>query len=366
MKVLYPPLGKLAASFAIAIACVFSAVAQSPAAPKGIYTVLPPHPAPDGFQTSISSPPLQTWNGFYVYNGKTYYYNMVGAAPSKNVSVTVPVYIIPIKIVVTNAGKQYSYDPAHILSNGDSVTENTVESPLFTYSIDYKLGTVDVGTTQYIDAYQRANFWGTVRNHTNSHLLLSAPHVLPRRTLTVPARYGTTGSPYGFTTGLVDINYFDAQLPGILAAEGIQPNELAIFLTYDVYLTQAGNCCIGGYHSAEGSASNLQSYMEATYVDHRYFFAQDVSALSHEIGEWVDDPLTVKPNGNQTPCGMLENGDPLEGAAKFGDFPYLQGGFTFHLQDLAMLPYFGAPRSTSANGWFSFHNASLQVCSSGP
>jgi len=74
------------------------------------------------------------------------------------------------------------------------------------------------------------------------------------------------------------------------------------------------------YHSSEGSVSNPQSYAEATYVDHPGAFAQDVSALSHEVGEWADDPLTVNFNGNNTPCGILENGDPEEGDANFGGF----------------------------------------------
>jgi hypothetical protein len=29
------------------------------------------------------------------------------------------------------------------------------------------------------------------------------------------------------------------------------------------------------------------------------------------------------------------------------------------------MPYFGAPASTSANGWFSFDHYSLSVCSNG-
>jgi len=361
----------MAATAAVA-ACCLTALGQGSAtkagtdAPTRRYAVLPARLFSEAVVPRSSSSPLQTWNGSFVHNGTPYSYNMVGAAPSTNVSVTIPVYIIPVKIVVTNNGKGFTFDPAHLLSNGDSVTENTLESPLFTHSINYKLGAVDVGTTQYIDAYQRANFWGTVQSHTNSHLLLGTPVVLPTRTMTVPAKYGKTSAPFGFTAGLVDINYFDAQLPNILAAEGIQPNALPIFLTYDVYLTQGGgSCCIGGYHSAEGSLSNPQSYAHATYIDHPGAFAQDVSALSHELGEWADDPLVVNTNGNPTPCGNLENGDPLENTARFGDFPYLLSGFTFHLQDLAMLPYFGAPRGATANGWFSFHDAPLGVCSNG-
>jgi hypothetical protein len=333
-------------------------------APKGRYTVLAPRLYPEQMMPSTSTLTLRTWNGSYVHNGITYRYNMVGAAPSSNSSVYIPVYIIPMKIVVGASGRQTTFDPEHILSNGKSVVTNTIDSPLFTSSIDYTLGTVNVGTTQYVDAFQRANFWGTVRSHTNSHLLLDRPTVLPEKTLTVPTYYGKTGTPFGYKAGLVDINWFDGKLPSIMAAEGIQPNAFAIFLTYDVYLTQGGSCCIGGYHSSEGNARNPQSYAEATYIDHNTF-AQDVSALSHEIGEWADDPLTLNPNGNETPCGMLETGDPLENSPNFGDFAYKLNGFTYHLQDLVFLRYFGAPASTSANAWFSFHHAALGVCSNG-
>ena len=373
MRVSSTSLIRLAALLSLSACCAAPMVAQpggsdaSADPAKGHYTVLKPHLNPDGLAplAASSSLSLQTWNGFYTYDGSTYRYNMVGAAPSSNSSVTIPVYIIPVKIVVTKSGVRHTFDPAHVLSNGDSVTENTTESPLFVHGIDYKVGSIDLGTTQYIDAFQRANFWGTIKTHLNSHLLLGTPTVLPERTMTVPTSSGTTGTPFGFTAGLVDINYFDAQVPAILAAEGIQPNALAIFLTYDVYLTQNHSCCIGGYHSSEGNLSNPQSYAQASYIDHVGAFAQDVSALSHEIGEWADDPLTVNYNGNQTPCGILEVGDPLENAANYGDHSYLLGGFTYHLQDLAMLPYFGAPKSTSANGWYSFHDASLSVCSNG-
>jgi len=75
----------------------------------------------------------------------------------------------------------------------------------------------------------------------------------------------------------------------------------------------------------------------------------------------------VRPNtnSNQTPCGILEVGDPLEGEANYGGFPDALNGFTYNLQDLVFLPYFGAPTSTSVNGWLSFHDAALTVCSNG-
>jgi hypothetical protein len=330
---------------------------------KGRFMTLPPRLRSDVILAATV--PLQTWNGSFSYSGRTYTYNMVGSAPSANTSSTVPVYIIPVKIVITRRRSTTSFDPSHILSNGNTVVQNTVESPLFDKTTTYTQGGVDVGTTQYIDAFQRANFWGTVKTHTNSHLLLGGPTVTAEQTLSPPSSYGTTGSPFGFTAGLVDINWFDAQLPSLISKLGITPNAFAIFLTYDVYLTQNGGCCIGGYHGSEGSTSAPQAYSEATYVDHAGAFSQDVSALSHEIGEWADDPLVVNFNGNNTPCGILENGDPLEGNANYGGYRYVLHGFTYNLQDLVTLPYFGAPTSTSVNGWLSFQGESLSVCSNG-
>jgi hypothetical protein len=105
--------------------------------------------------------------------------------------------------------------------------------------------------------------------------------------------------------------------------------------------------------------------MHFTYIDQAGQFAQDVSALTHEVGEWADDPLINQPNGNQTPCGILENGDPLEGLSNFGGVPYVLHGFTFNLQDLVTLPYFGAPPSTSVNGFFTFQGKALTVCQNG-
>lgn len=342
-----------------------SALAQdAPAqAPRARYAVLPAHLHP-----AIAPPPqsLQSWNGSFTYNGTKYTYNMVGAAPSSNTTATITTYIIPVKIVITNRNvTKTSFDPAHVLSNGNTVTTNTVKSPLFDSTTTYVQGGVNVGTTQYIDAFQRANFWGTVSSHPNTHLHLNVS-VQAEQTLSPSRTYGKTGSPFGFTTALVDINWFDSQVPTLISKFGIQPNAFPIFLLYDTYLTQGGGCCIGGYHSSEGSISNPQAYAEATYVDHVGAFSQDVSALSHEIGEWADDPLTVNFNGNNTPCGILEVGDPEEGDANFGAFHYVLHNFTYNLQDLVFLPYFGAPGSTSLHGWFSFQdNTSLSICSNG-
>jgi len=87
-------------------------------------------------------------------------------------------------------------------------------------------------------------------------------------------------------------------------------------------------------------------------VDSKGSFSQDVSALSHEIGEWMDDPFAdnlVHCNDN----GLMEVGDPLENNANYGAFPYSLGGFTYNLQSLVFIGYFGAPKATSVHSWYS-------------
>ena len=96
--------------------------------PRARYAIMPPHLHP-----AIAPPPasLQSWNGSFTYGGTNYTYNMAGAAPSTNTSVTVTTYIIPVKITITNrGGTKTSFDPSHVLSNGNTVTTNTVTSPL--------------------------------------------------------------------------------------------------------------------------------------------------------------------------------------------------------------------------------------------
>ncbi len=96
-------------------------ISNEPAKP--MYRVLPARMRAD---VPLPLASLQSWNGSFTYGGTQYTYNMVGTAPSTDNSTTVPVYIIPIKIVVTSHRTRYTYDPSHVLSNGKTVTNNTI------------------------------------------------------------------------------------------------------------------------------------------------------------------------------------------------------------------------------------------------
>jgi hypothetical protein len=107
---------------------------------------------------------------------------------------------------------------------------------MFDSTTTYVQGETNVGTTQYDDAYQRANFWGSVQTNTDYHLLLS-PTVLSEVTLSPPPNRGKTGAPFGETVAEVDINWIDGQFQTIIANLGLQSSQLPIFMTYQTYLT---------------------------------------------------------------------------------------------------------------------------------
>jgi hypothetical protein len=309
-----------------------------------------------GLRPNIHKPTaLPTWTWTYTYKGKTYNDQFVGtSATTTNTSTTVPVYIIPVHLV---KGKKVNTDPLAVLSNGKTVIQNIIASPIFDSTTNYTQGGTNVGTTQYEDAYQRASFWGTVATNTGYHMLLGAPTVEPEQTIKVGAN-GTVATDFGVKVLNVGINYFDGKIKPMLTSLHIPANALPIFVTTQVFLT-SGGCCIGGYHSYTGT----QAYSMFTYIQKAGVFSQDVSALSHEVGEWLDDPET----NNNSPCGIYENGDPLEveNSPLYGDYPYTLGGFTYHLQDLATPVYFGAPAATTVHGWTTFQGTALAVCQNG-
>ncbi len=332
--------------------------------PKPRFVTLPPR-----YLANIQQPPTATvtnWSGSFKSGTKTYKFKMVGTNPANsNVSTTVTAYIIPIKLVCDGN----TYDPQTIQTNGQTAVEVTTSSPIFNSGITFTQGGTNVGDTQYIDAFQRGNFWKDVTTHTSYHVLLSSAVVLTEQTLNVPSSDCSIGNPFGFgNVGIVNINYFDAQLQGIISGMSeITPNSFPIAMTYNAYLSDnsgLSGCCIGGYHSDFGSLSAPQTYAHFTYIPNSGQFSQDISALSHETGEWVDDPFVNNLTEVQGGCsGYLEVGDPLEGLANYGDYAYTLNGFTYHMQDLVFLSYFSGSTTLQVNHWYTFQNEKHSKCS---
>ena len=349
----------LAAAFSLigagAVQAATAASAKAPGASKPVPMFLRGRSDNPDIRTTPGAG-LPLWTYSWNYNGGSYNGQMVGAVPSTGTSTTVPVFVVPIKLIIQGQ----TFDPAALQSNGQTATNDIINSPIFQTGVDFVEGGVNIGNTQYIDAFQRANFWKQVKAHPGYHVLLGAPTVLPTLTIKVPSFYGTIGTPFGQTVGEVDFGYIDAQFQKYIAKNPqITASTLPIFVTYNTYLT-SGGCCIGGYHWAINGA---QTYSHFTWISQPGNFSQDVSALSHEIGEWMDDPLA---NSTANPCGgLLETGDPEEGDANYGGFPYNLGGFTYNLQDLTFITYFGAPKRTSLLRRTTFQGNPLTVCQNG-
>ncbi|MBV9571610.1 MAG: hypothetical protein JO056_10265 [Alphaproteobacteria bacterium] len=313
---------------------------------------------------------LVQWNGSFTdQKGMNITYTMVGTDPATtNTKTTIPVVIVPLKLVFGKANGDMTFDPGKTRSaNGKTVLKDLIASPLFKSNIRFVQGGVDLGKTQYIDAYQRGNFWNAnVKDNPNYHVLLGNPTVLPTQTLKVsPAAGLVMTNPFGTEpVGTYEVDLFDKQIVKIIKAnpDTITPDVFPLFVSSNVFLTEGfAVCCIGGYHSSIGSQPAGQTYGYATYETEAGSFSQDVSAFSHEVGEWMDDPF-VDNNVNCTDNTLMENGDPLENNANYGDFAYNVGSRTYNLQSLVFIGYFGAPPSTSVNNWLSFQNEQSTVC----
>jgi len=317
---------------------------------KPLFAVQPnPRPLVSGSEA------LPTWTFSFTYKGTTYDESILGSDPAGGGTTTIPVYLIPIELI---RGSDTT-NPEHVLSNGLTVVQNTLNSPVFQSGVDFVQNGTNVGKTQYIDAYQRLSFWGKVSAHPTYHVLWAKPTIEPEQTLTVPAADGKVATSFGVKAIEVSISWFDNEIQSLITSLHVPTSAVAVFITTQTYFLQGNTsgCCIGGYHSYNGTSV----YAAFSYIQKPGAFSQDVSGLSHELTETLNDAQTF----NNSPCGIYEVADPLEDTANYGDYPYTLGGFTYHLQDLATPVYFGAPASTTLDGLDTFQGTHLSVCQNG-
>ena len=345
--------------------------------------------------------PLQTWSTSVIagIDGKTYTYTMVGANPAtSNTSTPITTYLIPLRLNFRySATTTYSFDPTATdpgcLGGTNTANGLTQFSPIFVPT-DYNLGGTQVGSAQYVDAFQRANFWDEVSVNTNYGTELA---LIPKSVQTVTITSGNSGFVNGTVyilggtqcgtntgntnhaayIGVANINTIDSAARSIITQLGIPKSAFPIFLLYNAVMsegspTNLNNCCVLGYHNA----SSGQTYGVAEFEgrdDTAFSGVADITALSHEVAEWMDDPMGTNPTpawgniGQVLGCqSNLEDGDPLSGT----QFPSINmNGFTYHPQELAFASWFyrTAPSANLANGsWFSnngtFTNDAGAVC----
>jgi hypothetical protein len=245
--------------------------------------VLPLEPLP---ANAVSVP---TWSGSFTTDGTTYPFTMAGTDPAAgSVATHVPVEIIPLRLDFPGDGC--------VLAD-DDMAADIEASPLFTPTA------LPAGDTQWVDNYQRSNFWSTVSTVSPGYHLLLDPSVAPAVTLHVPASQGLTAfDPFiNRYQGVVSDDWFQHQIVGLLNSLHVSPTTLAVFVPYNTFVTdQNPNDCLAspncgyyiGFHSAIPSNADphaINTYVWASHLDQgtRLPPPFDVGAevLSHELVE---------------------------------------------------------------------------------
>jgi len=330
-------------------------------------------------------------------DGNTYTGAMVGQDPfgSGFSTTAIDTVIVPVilitntiavaspngKILTTKPGVTV-FDPTapdHVCltSPNDVPLTLMLQSPIF-QSETFTFGPTEVGTTQYIDAFQRGNFWSLVGG-TPYHTILN-PHVLAPVVVNLPGKQGLAGSFVGACGPLAIVN-FNVMLQQIfnklLASESanINSSKFPIFLFYNTVMAAnssgGSKCCILGFHAAvsqnaaiaPNKSARVQTYAFIDFETSGAFppSIHDTSIAAHEVGEWMDDPFGNNPTpawghtGQVGGCqNNLEVGDPLTGT----NIPTVTGGngFSYHLQELAFFSWFYGEPSIAVNNWFSDNN----------
>jgi hypothetical protein len=329
------------------------------------------HPSAAGQASALlATVKLKTFTASVVDNAHSYKYTIVGKNPAiatLNPSTTITTFIVPLNIIFTGFG---NWDPtvADSCDAGASALVRTQKSPIVNNHA-YTWGGTAIGSAQYVDAFQRAQFWAYANPsgiNPGYHVKLKVS-TLPTVNVDVPltnAAFIST-SCGNDAVGAVEIGWLDGYLQSTvipaLASSGVGPNTFPIFLVHNVieYIGTTATCCALGYHNAykPSLTSSMQTYAVADYDNSGIIVPGDVTVLAHEVGEWMNDPYTNNPTrawghiGQVSGCqSNLEVGDPLSGTS----MTVSMNLFKYHPQELAFFSWFYRQSpSLGVNGWYS-------------
>lgn len=334
-------------------------------------------------------------------SGKTqrnWLYAMAGSGPELGGTTVLDAPIIPVSLdlldydgsvrVVSGHKLHYSVQP---------FVSAVVRSPVF-QTAEYSSSDTP---TQFGDAIQRAEFYNSMRQ--DWHTLLR-PSVKTERRVEIPRgsyyfALNDDGSCCAFV--LVDINVFsrllfppsasDEKTP-VGAAEHageITTRSISTFLFPNTYLYLHANpnyCCVLGFHSYDFEPGDVTNgFREKRYVlNYASWISpglfgpgfEDVTALSHEIVESLNDPFVgsdgvhgitpwwLSENGN---CqNDLEVGDVIEGLPD-ATVAIKMPGKVYHPQNAALLQWFEFQSpSTAIGGAYSYPNEDVLTSLSPP
>jgi hypothetical protein len=310
------------------------------------------------------TPQLPQWNGSFTdRTGKQVTFTMLGGDPAKTAATHVSVLLVPVIAVYGADNGNKTFDPRKHKEdeNGQTVIQNVANSPLFTSNIDYIQGGTDLGTTQFLDAFQRGNFWKSVKRNSGYHLLYDVTVGNAMKILVAKGEGAIIQNPYGAgKVGTFDWSLFDQDVQSFIASQGamINPGVLPLFVSWNVFLAEGGECCIGGYHTATSGPPGGQAYAFGAYIDAKTTYAEDISAVAVELGQLTDDPFEI----NRVNCTNTPSLNVAAGLSEADFYPYTENGYTYHLPSLEFVTYFGAPKATSVNRWYNFQGEQKHAC----
>jgi hypothetical protein len=123
-------------------------------------------------------------------DGQRYTGRIVGTNPFQRGAgtSTIPTQLIPLIIKIADANGTVTYDPtkADPACAGGVPATLAAQSPVFA-NHPFVFGSANVGNTQYVDAFQRANFWKQVSTISPNYHTRLALKTLKPITVTVPA-----------------------------------------------------------------------------------------------------------------------------------------------------------------------------------
>ncbi len=296
--------------------------------------------------------PMSTFSRKASKDGKTYTSTIVGSSPFAATLTGTSINAVVIPVVFVLGSNTFDPTASDVCDGGVSALTRFKQSPLSQNVPNLKINGVNVGNTQFINGFRRAEFWSLIGGPKGAayqntiNFTYASPYTI------APSAYGISGDPATCSQfGAVRNNWLNTYLastviPQLQAQGVISPTSFAIFLFRNVVqLDSNDQCCILGYHSWTGSP--IQTYATANWDTTKpgvFVGVADGSVASHEIAEWMDDPLT----NNATPAwGKLgqvancqtnwESGDPLSGKLMA---PITLNGYAYHMQELAYFSFF--------------------------
>jgi len=326
----------------------------------------------------ISVPNFQ---GSFGSRGKTWHFTMIGTPPSGGATTTLATKVVSVSLKLQNAN----------LVTFTTVSDAGFETPTLN-SPNFKNANYTSGTgIEFADAVQRAEFFHTMKS--TWHTRLSPATIVQRVTITVPRfvtitlngkktqvrTYFTQKAPDGHTVVFLLDQFFNQQIFNLVVnqinAGRFKTNTINVAIFPNTFLYSVNNtggigaCCVLGFHTFftdNGTPKESRwIFAFASWTSPGVFgggFA-DITALSHEISEALNDPFVNNlvpawqfPNQPGSCQDNLETGDPVEVLSNIV-FPVKIGTTTFHPQTEALLQWFEQKTTSSAiNGAFSYPN----------